>query len=142
MPFNLVSEHLQSPQFQFRTLAVTSVSVQNTCSHLWFRSEHLQSPLFQTLFQNTCSRLCFRPCFRTLAVTFVSDLVSEHLQSPLFQILLPSFRFILAPGSLYARHNIDSYSLIFSVCMRACVRVCACVRVYVCVRERDRERQR
>ena len=85
---------------------------QNTCSQLCFRSEHLQSALFQirTLAvsfvsdQNTSSHLCFRLKhlqsalfqIRTLAVTIVSDLISEHLQSAFFQTLLPSSRFCSA----------------------------------------------
>ena len=92
---------------------------QNTCTHLCFRSEHLQSDLFQfrTLavrfvsVQNTCNHLCFRSKhlqsalfqIRTLAITFVSDqntcsqlcFRSEHLQSPLFQILFQNtYRFV------------------------------------------------
>ena len=103
------------PLFQIRTLAVSFVSVQNTCNHLCFRSKHLQSALFEirTLAitfvsdQNICSQLCFR---------------SEHLQSPLFQILFQNtysqicFRpccrplDFAAPGLLYARRNIDNYT--------------------------------
>ena len=84
---------------------------QNTCSQLCFRSEHLQSVLFQIRTfavsfisdQNTQSQLYFRPehlqsplfQIRTLAVSFVSDQNTysyhyfrpKHLQSALFQIL-------------------------------------------------------
>ena len=87
------SEHLQSSLFQIKTLAISFVSDQKTCNHFCFRSKHLQSALFQ---------------IRTLAVTIVSDLISEHLQICFRPCCCPLD--FAAPGLLYARHNIDSYT--------------------------------
>ena len=124
MCFDLVSEHLQSALFQIRTLAVSFVLDQNTCSHLCFRPEHLRSALIQ---------------IRTLEVTIVSDLVSEHLQSPLFQNTCSHLCFrscchpldFAAPRSLYAKHDIDSWTEINPISVPVLTHSCLPVHTYV-----------